>query len=72
MLLVVFFMMAVLTGVRWNLSVVLICISFMGRGGQKMDLERLLSFCRYCPGLRARLNFVKISEKSNVKKTPNK
>jgi hypothetical protein len=30
-LLVVFLMIAVLTGVSWNLSVVLICISFMAR-----------------------------------------
>jgi hypothetical protein len=34
LLLLVFLMIAVLTGVRWNLSVILICISFMARDGE--------------------------------------
>jgi hypothetical protein len=34
LLLLVFFMIAVLTGVRWILSVVLICISFVARDGE--------------------------------------
>jgi hypothetical protein len=33
-LLVVFLMIVILTGVRWNLSVVLICISFVARDGE--------------------------------------
>jgi hypothetical protein len=34
LLLVVFLMIAILTGVTWNLSVVLICISSMARDGE--------------------------------------
>jgi hypothetical protein len=34
LLFLLFFMMAVLTGVRWSLSVPLICISFMARDGE--------------------------------------
>jgi hypothetical protein len=34
LLLVVFFMIAILTRLRWNLSVILICISFMTRDCQ--------------------------------------
>jgi hypothetical protein len=34
LLLLVFLIMTIPTGVRWNLSVVLICISFMARDGE--------------------------------------
>jgi hypothetical protein len=34
LLLVLFLVIAILTGLRWNLSVVLICISFMARDGE--------------------------------------
>jgi hypothetical protein len=35
LLLVVFLMIAILTGVSWNLCVVLICIYFMARDGER-------------------------------------
>jgi hypothetical protein len=42
LLLVVFLMMAILTGVKWNLSVVLICISFVAGDGEQF-------FCVFWP-----------------------
>jgi hypothetical protein len=42
LLVVVFLMTAILTGVRWNLSVVLICISFMARDGEHISCAFLL------------------------------
>jgi hypothetical protein len=42
LLLVVLVMMAILTGVGWNLSVVLICISFIARDGEHF-------FIFFCP-----------------------
>jgi hypothetical protein len=37
-MLVVFLMTAILTGLRWNLGVVLICISFMARDCEQLFL----------------------------------
>jgi hypothetical protein len=34
MLVVVFLMLVILTGLRWNLSAVLICVSFLARDGE--------------------------------------
>jgi hypothetical protein len=38
LLVVVFLMMAILTSMKWNLSVVLICISFVARNGEHFFL----------------------------------
>jgi hypothetical protein len=43
LLVVVFLMMAIPTGVRKNVSVVLICISFMARDGEHQG------WCVFCP-----------------------
>jgi hypothetical protein len=37
-------MIAILAGVRWNLSVVLICISFMARDGEHFLVVWISSF----------------------------
>jgi hypothetical protein len=44
LLLFVFLKMAILTGVRWNFSVVLICISFMARNGKYFFMD-ILAIC---------------------------
>jgi hypothetical protein len=42
LLLVVFLMIAIQTRVRWNISVVLVCISFMARDGEHFFMWFLL------------------------------
>jgi hypothetical protein len=52
LLLVVFLIMAILTGMRWSLHVVLTCISFMDRDGEHFFMYFLAisvsSFRKFC------------------------
>jgi hypothetical protein len=52
LLLVVFLIIAILTGLMWHLSVVLICISFMARDGEHFFMCVLAiwisSFEKFC------------------------
>jgi hypothetical protein len=45
LLLVVFLMIAIQTRVRWNISVVLVCISFMARDGEHFFMWFLFFVC---------------------------